>query len=68
MSMLSTQLPLSRSRRQGGRIARLFSVWRQRRALERLDDAALEDIGVSREAARAEAARPFWDAPETWRD
>ncbi|MFC3615449.1 DUF1127 domain-containing protein [Lutimaribacter marinistellae] len=68
MSMLSTQIPMSRRRPGIGRIARFLSVWRQRRALERLDDAALEDIGVSREAAEAEAARPFWDAPDTWRD
>lgn len=38
----------------------------QRRRLASLDDRALEDIGVSREAARREAARPFWDAPAHW--
>jgi uncharacterized protein YjiS (DUF1127 family) len=33
---------------------------RQREALSRLDDHLLEDIGVTREQANAEAAKPFW--------
>lgn len=33
---------------------------RQRCALSELDDRLLRDIGVSREAARREAERPFW--------
>ena len=44
-----------------------FAVWRQRRALERLDDRALSDIGLSRAEAHREARRSIWDAPETWR-
>jgi len=51
-----------------GAAPRLFAVWRQRRVLETLDDRALEDIGVTRAEAAAEARRPFWDAPATWRD
>jgi len=51
-----------------GAVPRLFGVWRQRRVLETLDDRALEDIGVTRAEAAAEARRPFWDAPATWRD
>lgn len=35
---------------------------RQRRSLLRLDDRLLEDIGVSRADAEAEAAKPFWRA------
>lgn len=31
-----------------------------RKALYRLDDYLLDDIGVSREDARKEVARPFW--------
>ena len=37
--------------------------WRRlatRRALLELDDAQLQDIGLTREQARAEALRPFW--------
>ncbi|MEX2201117.1 MAG: DUF1127 domain-containing protein [Dongiaceae bacterium] len=33
---------------------------RQRRALARLDDAALRDIGLTRADAAKEAAKPFW--------
>ena len=40
---------------------------RQRAALARLDARQLHDIGISPEAARIEAARPVWDAPQGWR-
>ena len=40
---------------------------RERRRLVQLDAAALDDIGVSRAEAEAEAARPLWDVPATWR-
>ncbi len=40
---------------------RLVERWRSRRALERLDDHGLRDIGITRAQARREAARPFWD-------
>ena len=40
---------------------------RQRRALARLDARALDDIGVSRSQAEAEARRPPSDAPDSWR-
>jgi uncharacterized protein YjiS (DUF1127 family) len=33
---------------------------RQRRALLRLDDRMLKDIGISRADAEREASRPFW--------
>jgi len=48
-------------------LGRLFGIWRQRRALSRLDADALRDIGISRTEAETEARRPFWDAPDTWR-
>ncbi|WP_229597942.1 MULTISPECIES: DUF1127 domain-containing protein [unclassified Labrenzia] len=34
---------------------------RTRLELLELSDAALEDLGLTREAALAEAMRPFWD-------
>jgi len=49
-----------------GLVAHLAS-WRQRRDLKALDDRALDDIGISRRQADAEARRSFWDAPDTWR-
>lgn len=33
---------------------------RQREALSTLEDRLLEDIGVTRQQANAEAAKPFW--------
>ena len=48
-------------------LGHLFSVWTQRRALRSLDADALRDIGLTRTEAKAEASRPFWDAPESWR-
>ena len=48
-------------------LARLAALRRARRHLERLDDHLLEDIGISPDRARAEAARPIWDVPPTWR-
>jgi uncharacterized protein YjiS (DUF1127 family) len=45
-------------------LIKTIAVWitrrRQRRALAQLDDHLLADVGLSREQARREAARPFW--------
>ena len=49
-------------------LGHLFSVWRQRQALRKLDGAALSDIGLTRAQATHESGRAFWDAPTTWRD
>jgi uncharacterized protein YjiS (DUF1127 family) len=40
--------------------ARCSARSRQREALSSLDDRLLEDVGVSRQQANAEAAKPFW--------
>lgn len=45
----------------------LWSLSRSRSALARLDKAQLEDIGVTAEEARKEAARSVWDVPQHWR-
>ncbi len=37
-------------------------VARERHLLEELDDRMLRDIGLAREDARREAARPYWDS------
>ncbi len=67
---LSRHRPARRAARRAGGIAGvLFAVLalaRSRRALAELDDHMLADIGVTREAAGREAARPFWDAPDHW--
>ncbi|TNE68375.1 MAG: DUF1127 domain-containing protein [Rhodobacteraceae bacterium] len=41
-------------------------ISRQRRALAALDDALLDDIGLTREEVLAESQRPAWDAPRHW--
>ena len=38
-----------------------------RARLAQMDDHMLADIGLSRTAALAEAARPIWDVPTNWR-
>ncbi|MFT7594512.1 MAG: hypothetical protein ACI8R4_001833 [Paracoccaceae bacterium] len=43
-----------------------YNVWSQRQALKSLDAAALNDIGITRVQADAEAKRPVWDAPVNW--
>ena len=48
-------------------LPRLITMHRERRALLRLDDHLLRDIGLTRETALREAARPVWDAPAAWR-
>lgn len=53
--------------RRWPRLADLLALGAQRRALVRLDDRLLADIGLTRAQALAEADRPFWDAPRHWR-
>jgi uncharacterized protein YjiS (DUF1127 family) len=40
--------------------ARCSELSRQRQALAQLDDHDLKDIGMTRQQANAEAAKPFW--------
>lgn len=42
-------------------VGRWFRVAAERRRLAELDDAALRDIGLTRDDVIAEASRPFWD-------
>jgi uncharacterized protein YjiS (DUF1127 family) len=44
----------------------LLTLWRQRRALASLDDARLDDIGLTRRDALREAQKPIWDVPRHW--
>lgn len=61
-------LPLSRpvSRLAQPSILRVIALWRSRRALRALSPEQLRDVGISAQQAQAEAARPIWDAPESW--
>jgi uncharacterized protein YjiS (DUF1127 family) len=48
-------------------LSMVANTYRQRRALARLDDIALLDLGISRKEADAEVKRPIWDVPSYWR-
>jgi uncharacterized protein YjiS (DUF1127 family) len=50
-----------------GRVFTMLSLHYSRRSLERMDDALLRDIGITREEAYREARRPIWDVPASWR-
>ncbi|MBB5515560.1 uncharacterized protein YjiS (DUF1127 family) [Rubricella aquisinus] len=39
----------------------MHSVWQQRQRLAALDDARLDDLGISAKQAHREASRPLWD-------
>ena len=43
------------------------ALHRQQQALLRLDAHMLNDIGLTRSQAEAEANQPVWDAPTHWR-
>lgn len=53
--------------RLGHIILALGALRRQRQRLAEMDAARRDDIGISEDQARAEAARPIWDVPPTWR-
>ena len=60
---------VARPQHRYGLVARALSALalrRQRRHLAELDDAMLDDIGLTRETALQEARRPIWDAPGHW--
>lgn len=62
-------LHIPHSRRRGlslPRLAEVVALYRQRRALARLDASRLEDLGLSREEALREADKPIWDVPPHW--
>ena len=42
-------------------LRRAHGRWRQRQALAALDDRLLDDIGLTREQARKEAHKRFWE-------
>lgn len=47
-------------------IGRGAALVRSRRALARLDDHLLRDIGLTRQEANIESRRAPWDAPPHW--
>ena len=51
-----------------GRLMMFIEVTRERRELAHMDDKLLRDIGLTRDEARHEVDRPFWDVPKGWRN
>ena len=64
---LFLERPLRVAGRKTVRLTDLLALGRQRRALARLEPRLLDDIGVSASEAQAEARRPVWDVPASWR-
>ncbi len=55
--------------RRGGLVSRVVAahaLWRSRRRLAALDEAALRDLGLTRAEALEEAERPVWNVPAHW--
>lgn len=44
-----------------------ITLWKQRRALARMEDWQKRDLGLSDHEIKAESNRAPWDAPDTWR-
>ncbi len=65
MTFLSdSRLQTSRSTQRRISLRDLIALRHERRSLRQLDDIALRDIGLTREAAETEARRWFWDIPQ----
>ena len=44
-----------------------INLWKQRRALARMEDWQKRDLGLTDHEIEAESRRAPWDAPDTWR-
>ena len=64
----SSHIALHASENKGifSHLAHAAKTWHQRRALARLDAAALRDIGITAAQRDLEAKRPIWDVPAHW--
>ncbi|MEM6587191.1 MAG: DUF1127 domain-containing protein [Pseudomonadota bacterium] len=67
MAFISTSSRATTVNRGRVSLLDLLSLYRQRRALARLDAHALQDLGLTRGEAENEAHRSFWDVPAHWR-
>ena len=50
------------SSEKGLTVKELYGIFRQRQQLARLDDAALNDIGLTRADVEREIRRPLWES------
>jgi uncharacterized protein YjiS (DUF1127 family) len=58
----------ARPRRARLGLRHVFALWKQRRALARMEDWQRQDLGLSEHDIAVESRRAPWDAPETWRE
>ncbi len=67
--MISLSQTRARSTAYRGRFSfwAYLALYRQRKALAALEADQLRDLGLTREMAQKEANRPFWDAPDHWK-
>lgn len=47
-------------------LLRADAVYRERRKMNRLDDAALKDLGLTQKDVRSESSSRTWNAPGHW--
>lgn len=66
-SLSTRRLPTSGGQNPVNWVTAAFSAWRQRHALEQLDDHMLDDIGLTRRQVVTETNKPIWDIPAHWR-
>lgn len=64
---VASRTPIAPGNSVLAKLVQAQALWRQRQKLKSLDDAALNDIGLTRAQANAEAKRSVWDAPDTWK-
>ena len=55
--------PCARSKQSQLSFALMIKVWGERRALARMDESRLADLGLSPAKVAQETARPIWDLP-----
>ncbi len=65
-ALLRPTLPAHRQIGLFTRLARRLALFSERKRLSEMPEYLLEDIGVSRSEADAEAKREIWDAPGYW--
>ena len=58
---------IQQSRRPRLSLRSAIALWRSRRALAAFSDEQLNDVGLGHADAQAEAERPIWDAPASWK-
>ena len=64
MAFLTNTYPAHKcATRRTSRFFMFVALHRQRRALGKLDATRLKDIGLTRNQAKTEAHKPFWDIP-----